>query len=92
MSERIHGREFNRFANQIVKRLPSTHDFTTTQLLYSLCRYDSATFFSQSLSSVTILLEQVFFMIDIIITIVAAYVIYILMLSDVKQKMWVSVS
>lgn len=50
------------------------------------------TFFSQSLSSVTILLEQVFFMIDIIITIVAAYVIYILMLSDVKQKMWVSVS
>lgn len=31
-------------------------------------------------------------MIDIIITIVAAYVIYILMLSDVKQKMWVSVS
>lgn len=35
VSERIHGREFNRFANQIVKRLPSTQDFTTTQLLYS---------------------------------------------------------
>ncbi|KAK8821170.1 hypothetical protein WA538_005799 [Blastocystis sp. DL] len=72
-------KEFNRFANQIVKRLPSTQDFTTTQLLYSSL---------QSLSSVTILLEQVFFMIDIIITIVAAYVIYILMLSDVKQKIF----
>ena len=31
----VDSREFNRFANQIVKRLPNSQDYTTTQLLYS---------------------------------------------------------
>ena len=52
-------------------------DYTVQYLLYTSL---------QSLSSITILLEQVFIMIDIIITLVAAYVIYILMTNSIKEK------
>ena len=81
--------DFNHYANEIVSSLPQNYDYTTSYLLYTslqvLFMYLSK---KQSLSSVTILLEQVFLMIDIIITIVAAYVIYILMLSSIKEKMF----
>ena len=55
-------------------------DYTVQYLLYTSL---------QSLSSITILLEQVFIMIDIIITLVAAYVIYILMTNSIKEKVYV---
>ena len=54
-------------------------DYTVQYLLYTSL---------QSLSSITILLEQVFIMIDIIITLVAAYVIYILMTNSIKEKVY----
>ena len=71
-------RRFNTYANEVISTLPAGIELTTQFLLYSSL---------QSLSSITTLLEQVFIMIDIIITIVAAYVITILMLSSTKEKL-----
>ena len=71
-------RRFNTYANEVISTLPEGIELTTQFLLYSSL---------QSLSSITTLLEQVFIMIDIIITVVAAYVITILMLSSTKEKL-----
>ena len=71
-------RRFNTYANEVISTLPEGIEITTQFLLYSSL---------QSLSSITTLLEQVFIMIDIIITVVAAYVITILMLSSTKEKL-----
>lgn len=72
-------REFNQYANQLIQDLPSNQGYTIQYLLYNAL---------QSLTSITILLEQVFLMIDIIITIVAAYVVYILLTNSLKDRVY----
>lgn len=69
-------RRFNAYASEVTSLLPST--VTAQYLLYASL---------QSLASVTVLLDQVFVMIVVIITLVAAYVIYILLLSSLKDKL-----
>lgn len=70
-------RRFNTYASEVTSLLPSTA--TAQYLLYTSL---------QSLASVTVLLDQVFVMIVVIITLVAAYVIYILLLSSLKDKLF----
>ena len=70
-------RQFNAYANRVIATIPNNEDYSVQYLLYTSL---------QSLSSVTILLEQVFIMIDVIITLIAAYVIYILVTTSVKEK------
>ena len=69
-------RRFTTYASEIAHLLPSTA--TTQYLLYSAL---------QSLGSITVLLDQVFAMIVIIITLVAVYVIYILLRSSLQDKL-----
>lgn len=70
--------EFNKYANQLMKTIPQSQDLSVQYLLYNSL---------QSLTYITVLLEQVFIMIDVIITCVAAYVIYILHSSHTREKM-----
>ena len=72
-------RQFNDYANKVIASIPNSENYSVQYLLYTSL---------QSLSSVTILLEQVFFMIDVIITLIAAYVIYILVTTSVKEKVY----
>lgn len=72
-------RQFNDYANNVIASIPDSEDYSVQYLLYTSL---------QSLSSVTILLEQVFLMIDVIITLIAAYVIYILVTTSVKEKVY----
>lgn len=72
-------RQFNDYANNVIASIPNSENYSVQYLLYTSL---------QSLSSVTILLEQVFFMIDVIITLIAAYVIYILVTTSVKEKVY----
>lgn len=62
-----------------MNQLPHPNEISIQYLLYNSL---------QSLSSITLLLQQVFLMIDMIITLVAAYIIHILLSSRMKDQMY----